>query len=160
MTERFQAWWRLRSVREQRLLLVMAGLFLVVFLWIGIIGPIADARAGAWARHEEAVATLGRVRADAAALRAIARRPAAPLDAPLATVVSNAASAAGFASAGVSAQGTARVTVSIASARPGALFPLIADLERRGILVERIAVRANADQTLGADMTLIGRGIR
>ena len=160
MTERFTAWWRLRSVREQRLLLVMGALFLVVFLWIGIIAPIADARSSAWARHEEAVATLGRVRTDAAAMRAMARRPAARLEAPLATVVSNAASAAGFASAGVTAQGTARVTVAIAAARPGALFPLIADLERRGILVERIAVRANADQTLSADMTMIGRGVR
>lgn len=158
MTDRLTIWFRERSLREQRMLLVMVALLAVTVLWLGIVRPIADARAAAYARHVEAVSALGRARADAAALRTLDRRGPVALDGPLATVVSDAFAGAGFDNAGVTPQGDARVVVAVGSARPSALFALVADLEARGILVERLAARANDDQTVGVDVTLIGRG--
>ena len=43
MTQRFQAWYRERSLREQRLLLLMFALLAVTLLWLGIYLPVQDA---------------------------------------------------------------------------------------------------------------------
>ncbi|GAO38676.1 general secretion pathway protein M [Sphingomonas changbaiensis NBRC 104936] len=153
MTAQFLDWWRARSRREQRLLLVMFALLAVTILWLGIYRPLQDALSNARARHQQAVVRLGEVRGGAAALR---RGPAVALPGPLASVVTQAANDAGFANAIVSPQGDRRVTVSIPSARPAPFFAWIASLEARGIVVEQLAARANSDPTLAVDATLTG----
>lgn len=147
-------WWRGRSLREQRLLLVMLALVAVTFLWLGLYRPIQDARAAARARHAEAVIALGEAEAQAAALKALAARPAPPLAGPLAGIVTAAAQEAGFAAATVAPQGERRASVSIPSARPAALLAWIAGLEARGIVVETLSARANSDPTLAVDLVL------
>jgi general secretion pathway protein M len=145
-------WWRQRSVREQRLLLVMVALLAVTILWLGIYRPIQDARSGARERHQQAVVRLAEMRAEAAALRP---GPAA-LSGPLASVVTQSATDAGFANAAVTPRGDGRVAVSIPSARPAPFFAWIASLEARGIVVEQLSARANADPTLAVAATLTG----
>lgn len=157
MTARFHAWWALRTTREQRLLLVMFALLAVVILWLGIIRPVTDALADARERHATAVTRLAEIRAGAAAYREIRRAPPQPLAAPLATLVAQSAAAAGFQPTAVTPDGASRVTVSLASARPVALFSWIAQLEAQGIVVERLSARSNSDPTLGVELVLRAR---
>jgi general secretion pathway protein M len=153
MKAQFLDWWRQRSAREQRLLLVMFALLAITILWFGIYRPIQDMRSVARDRHQQAVVRLAETREAAAALR---HRPAA-LPAPLASFVTRSAAEAGFADAVVSPQGDRRVTVSIPSARPAPFFAWIASLESRGVLVQQMSARAN-DATLAVDATLAGGG--
>lgn len=155
MTRGFLDWWKGRSLREQRLLLVMFALLAVTILWFGIYRPIDNALSAARARHADAVVRLADTKAKVAALRGLGRGGSAPAG-PLATVIGADATAAGFTAASVTPQGDRRVTVAIPSARPVAIFGWIARLEARGIIVERISARANSDPTLGIDMTLTG----
>jgi general secretion pathway protein M len=153
MKAQFLDWWRGRSVREQRLLLVMFALLAITVLWLGIYRPMQAALSNARARHQEAVIRLGEVRAAAAALKS---GPAVGLPGPLVSVVTQAATDAGFANAVVTPQGDRRVSVSIPSARPAPFFAWIASLEARGIVVERLSARANSDPTLAVDASLAG----
>lgn len=155
MTAQFLAWWRARSLREQRMLLIMFAFLAATILWFGIYRPLQDALSRARERHQEAVIRLGEVRAGADALRRL--RPAS-LGAPLATAVTQAASDAGFANATVAPQSERRVAVAVPSARPASFLAWIAALEARGIVVERVSARANSDRTLAVDAILTGGG--
>ena len=79
-----------------------------------------------------------------------------PLAADLAGTVRSRAEAAGFALGSVDPEGD-RLRVSIAAARPGALFRWLAELEAAGVLVEAASVTPNADQTVAVQLTLSGR---
>lgn len=155
MKAQFLSWWGERSLREQRLLLVMLALLAVTILWLGIYRPVQDALSRARERHQDMVVQLGDVRAQADALRAIGKGAAAPLSAPLAMMITQSAAEAGFANAAISAQGERRVSVSIPSARPAPVFAWIAALEGQGVIVERLSARANGDPTLAIDLTLV-----
>jgi general secretion pathway protein M len=154
MKAQFLDWWRGRSVREQRLLLVMFALLAVTILWLGVYRPMQDALSNARERQQQRVIRLGEIRSGVAAVRGMA---ATNLSEPLLGVVSQAATEAGFANAAVRPQGDRRVTVSIPSARPAPFLAWIAGLEARGIVVERLSARANSDPTLAVEVTL-GRG--
>ena len=154
MRQTFERWWGLRTLREQRLLLVMFALLAVTIVWLGIIRPVGDGLSGARARHGRAVVTLARVKSSAEALQAIERGAPPWLSAPLAAIVDQSASAAGFTPTAISPQDSGRVAVSIASVRPIAFFSWIATLESQGVIVERLGARANSDPTLNVDMTL------
>jgi general secretion pathway protein M len=156
MSAQFLAWWGDRSLREQRLLLVMAALLAVTILWLGIYRPIQDALSNARERHQEAVVRLGDVRSMTDVLRG--HRGAPALAEPLADFVTRAAAEAGFANATVAAQGDRRVSVSIPSARPGPVMSWVAGLEAQGVVVERLNARANADPTLTVDLVLARGG--
>jgi general secretion pathway protein M len=151
MTAQILGWWRERSLREQRMLLVMAALLAITILWFGIYRPIQDALSSTRARHQESVIRLAEIRAQRDALRVGGRQIAAG---PLADLVNRAAAEAGFAGATVAVQGDRRVSVSIPSARPGPVMSWIADLEAQGVVVERLNARANADPTLTVDLVM------
>lgn len=154
MSSGFLDWWRARSLREQRLLLVMTALLAVTILWLGLYRPLQTALSAARERHAEAVIALGETRARADALAALGKGAALP--GPLLGIVQRSASEAGFGDATVAAQGERRVSVSIPSARPAAAFAWIAGLEAQGVIVERLSARANSDPTLSLDLTLAG----
>lgn len=153
MKAQFLDWWRARSLREQRLLLVMFALLAITILWLGIYRPVQDALSNARERHQLAVIRLGEIRAGTIALKS---GPAVPLPGPLAPAVTQSAADAGFANAVVTPEGDRRVSVSIPSARPAPVFAWIASLEAREIVVERLSARSNGDATLSVDMTLAG----
>lgn len=155
MTARFLSWWRDRSVREQRMLLVMGALLAVTILWLGIYRPLQNGLSNARERHQAAVVRLGEVRAQAQALRG--GRATAPAG-PLAELVTRSAAEAGFANATVAPQGDRRASVSIPSARPGPMMGWVAGLEAQGVVVERFSARANADPTLTVDLVLTRGG--
>lgn len=153
MTAKLMTWWRERSLRERRLLVVMGALLVVTILWLGIYRPVQAALSDARARHQEAVVRLGEVRSRAEALRDL--RPA-PLTGSLAELVTRAATEVGFANAAVAPQGDRRASVSVPAARPGPVLAWFAALEARGIVVDRLVARTNADATLTIDATLSG----
>lgn len=154
MEARFRTWWSGRTPRERWLLLAMFGLLGVVILWLGVVRPIDDGLRHARQRHQAAVIAHGEVLAKRDALRALLKTRPAPLDAPLETVVRQSAGEAGFSFASLNAENADQLTLTIANARPQALFAWLAGLEARGVLVERLAVRDNADPTLNVDLTL------
>jgi len=142
------AWWEARSARERRLLAIMFALLAIVLAWLAVVRPLADALEAARLRHAAAVVALAEVRA--------ARPAAAPAAAGAAadSIVAETAAAAGFAGARIARLGPARAVVAVDSARPQALFGWIAEMERRGLVVERLRTQANADRTLSAELAL------
>lgn len=158
MTARIQAWWSLRSPREQRLLLVMAALFVLVFAWIGIIRPLGDGLADAQARHGRAIIALAAARDQADAIRALERGAVATPAIALPELVDRAAREAGFPAAVAVPDGNgARLTIP--AVRAQAFFGWVADVERRyGLVVDQLTVRTNADATLAVEVGLRGRG--
>jgi general secretion pathway protein M len=159
MIVRFSDWWRLRNPREQRLLLVMAALFLVVFAWLLVIRPLGDRLADARERHGRAVLALAAIRDQADAIARLERGGPAAAGGAVTDLVSMAAREAGFADAAIVAEGSGGARVSIAAARAQAFFGWIADLQRRhGLIVDQVSVRTNSDSTLAVELSVRGRG--
>ena len=152
------AWWRLRSEREQRLLLVMFGLIALVLVWLLVVRPLSDALDSAKRRHGDAVTALAEARARAAtgARPPAASAPPAPL--PIDAYIGRTASEAGFTGARITAQGPARAAVAIDAARPQAFFAWVRLIEQNGVVVETLRARANSDRTLAVEAALRARG--
>lgn len=158
MTAQLQSWFRARSLREQRLLLVMMALLALTIVWAGIILPVTDALSSARTRHDAAVVVLAETEARVHDVRALERDRPAPLGAPLDTVIRDSANSAGFALASVTRVGDNGVQIAIASARPGALMAWISGLEDDGILVDTLTLTDNGDKTVAAQASLRVRG--
>lgn len=158
MIERLQAWFRARSLREQRLLLVMFALLALTIVWGGIILPVTDALSSARTRHDAAVVVLAETEARVHAVKALEHDRPAPLGAPLDSIIRDRANAAGFALANVTRVGDSGVQIGIASARPGALMAWIAGLEDDGILIDTLTLTDNGDKTVSAQISLRVRG--
>ena len=152
-------WWQARTLRERRLLLAAAVLLLLVLVWFLIIRPLADAQANADARLDAAVSELARVRAEAASLNQQAgTTTGTPVPQPIGAFLTQSAAEQGFTNALVSPGAPDRATVSIPHARPPALFGWVGQLEGRGLVVESLTARANADQTIAVDLALRAGG--
>jgi general secretion pathway protein M len=148
-------WFDARSLRERRLLLVMAALLVLVILWAGIIRPVGDGLSSARARHADAVVRLGETQAAVEAIRAAGRRP--PIAGSVADAVRARADQAGFTLASLTEDGPNRVRVAIQAARPAALTGWLAGLESRGLLVEQATLTDNGDRTVAAQLVIEGR---
>lgn len=157
MTEQLLTWFRARTQREQYMVAGGAIAVVLAFLYFLIV-PLSDALASAKARHADAVIALGETQARVDAVKALQAERAAPLDAPLESVIRTRANDAGFALTNVTPQGSDHVQLAIASARPGALIGWIAGLEASGILVDRLATTDNGDRTVSVQMTVKAQG--
>ena len=160
MTDALMLWWRERSLREQRLLLVMFALLVMVLGWLLVIRPLGDALDRAQSDHAQAVTALAEARGHADAARRLEgeRGPAATL--PIEGLVRQTSAGAGFTNARIAAQGPARATFAIDAARPQPFFTWVRVLERRGIAVETLRARANGDRTLAVEAVFRARGRR
>lgn len=156
MIERWRGWWQARSLREQRLLLVMLALLAAVLAWLLVVRPLADALDAAKVRHAAAVEAVGLARARAAVSPAADGARSAPR--PLDAFVARTAGEAGFAGARVAGQGPARATVAIDAARPQAFFAWVRQLEAQGVAVDTLTARANQDRTLAVEAGFRARG--
>jgi general secretion pathway protein M len=154
MNDTFRIWWRGRTLREQRLLLAMAGLLLLVLVWLLVIRPVNDSLSAARERHATAVVRLAEARAQAAAIRSLSGAPRSTLAGPLTTVLSSAATEAGFPVSRVEPQGADRATMVLGNVRPQAFFGWVRQMEsRNGLVVERMSATTNSDQTLAVQIT-------
>lgn len=152
-----RSWFEGRSLRERRLLLVMAALAVLTLIWAVVIRPVGDGLSSARERHASAVARLGETEAQVAILRDAQRTRPKPLTGALADIVRVQADLAGFALTSVDQDGADRVRIAIQSVRPGALTAWLARLERAGILVDSATMTNNGDRTVGVTMTLKAR---
>ncbi len=149
------SWWTARSVRERRMLAVMAGLIALALLWFAAIRPLIGARATAEARLQAASTALAQARADAASFnRGAASRADAPR--PLAPFVTASASEQGFTNMVVTGAQPDEAAITSAQVRPAAFFGWLGQLEMRGISVRSLSASANADQTISVQATLGG----
>ena len=157
MTEQLLSWYRARSQREQYMVLGGGVAVLLAFAYFLIV-PLSDALASAKARHADAVIALGETQVRVDAVKQMQADRAAPLEAPLEALIRARANDAGFALTNVTPQGSDRVAIAIASARPGALIGWIAGLESSGILIDRLATTDNGDRTVAVQMTVKAQG--
>ncbi|MCC2981365.1 type II secretion system protein GspM [Sphingomonas sp. IC4-52] len=149
-------WFRGRTLREQRLLMVMVALFVITLVFAGIIRPVRDGLESTRQRHASAEIRLGEVKAQVAQVKAIQRaRPRTP-EGSLTDVVRARADEAGFVLANLEPEGD-RIRIAIATARPGPLLGWIAGLEADGLLVDASTINGNGDGTVSATLTLRGR---
>lgn len=148
------AWFAERSLREKRLLLVMAALLVLTLAWFLVVRPLGDALASERQRHGDAVLRLGETAARVAAIREAQRLRPRPLTGSFADAVRARADAAGFAIASLDEDGPDRVRVGIAGARPAALVPWLARLEANGILVDTATLTDKGDRSVGVQLVL------
>jgi general secretion pathway protein M len=148
-------WWSARSLRERRLLIAMAALLTLVFVWLLVIRPLMDARAAADQRLNAAVTDLARARAEAAAATQVTAGPNNnPVPLPVDGFLMQSGNEQGFTNLSVVADGASGARISMANARPQAFFGWIGQLEARGLVVESMSARANADQTIAVEAVL------
>jgi len=154
MIASLSAWFKTRSWREQILLAVMGALFAIVILIFAIILPLNDGIAAARERLDRATIEAGQVEARLALLDTAKRAPVSASGGPIATVVSTAASDAGFTLERANPQGEDRVAIAIPAAKSQALFGWLNGLQTRGIFAETISIRRNPDSSLAVEATL------
>jgi general secretion pathway protein M len=153
-------WWSERSLREQRLLLVMLALIVLVLGWLVVIRPLSDALDDVQRRHGETVLALAQAegRADAARRLQGERSASAPL--PVDGFLGRTSTEAGFAGARIVGQGPARATMTLEAVRPQAFFAWVRQMERRGLVVDSLRARANSDRTLAVEASFRAGGTR
>ena len=147
-------WFQGRSLRERRLLLVMAALAVVTILWGQILRPLNDAMATARERHTAAVIRYGETAARVDALRDARAARVPLLTGSLADAVRARADQAGFPLASLDPDGSDGVSVAVQSARGAALTAWLARLERAGIVVESATLTDNGDRTVAGRLVL------
>ncbi len=150
-------YWAQRSLREQRLLIVMIALLVLVLGWLLVARPLIHALDEAKLRHGEAVIAVAEARTQANRDLSSGNRVAPPAE-PIAGLVRRTAAEAGFGTARIAGQGPNRAGVAIDSARAQAFFAWIEGLERQGVKVERLRASPNPDRTLATETLLsVGR---
>jgi general secretion pathway protein M len=158
MIAALKAWFDGRTLRERRMLLAMAAMIVLTVIWFGIFLPISDGLSSSRTRLNDAVIRLGDAQAEREAIADLARNKPQPIPGALADYLRQSAGDAGFALSNVNPQGDDRVQIAIPTARPGALFSWLADLEGAGVVVATIDVSNNGDQTAAAQIVLMKRG--
>lgn len=155
MSDAVRLWWKGRSLREQRLLIVMAALAIVVVVWLGILRPLSDARAEARKRHGDTVVAVAQIEAEADRLKALPDRAGltgAPID-----VVRTEADAIAITPSLIQPDGNG-VRVDIPVIGGQALFTLIDRLRARGLSVDTLAARPEPGGSLVVTMRLLPTG--
>lgn len=155
MIERLRTWFRARSLREQRLLLVMLALLALTVIWAAIILPVSDGLSSARTRLDAATVLLGETEQRVRDLKALdapgtPRPTATALDADLRAR----AEAAGIALSSVALVGGNGVQFSVASVRPGPLMGFLSRLEDAGLIVDTLTLTDNGDKTVSAQGSL------
>lgn len=147
-----RGWFDGRSLREQRLLMVMGALVAGIVLWFGVITPSLNWRSAAAERRAEAEVDLALIEAGAARIKGGASSMAADQV--------EAAARRGADAGGVNAvfnpldEG---VGFSVNGASTATLFAWLATLKTdHGIDARVLTVSENADATLNAEGLLVG----
>ncbi len=145
-------WWAERTTREQGLLAVMVALLLATISWYGLWQPLQSARVSAAERLESA----GRLREGVARQMALLKSGTAASmpSAPLAQIVSQSATAAGFQPSTVDRQTEGQLNVTLPAARARALFGWLLVLEKQGVVVEQAQLTTKSDGSLSATLTV------
>jgi general secretion pathway protein M len=152
-------WWRGLTRREHLLLMVALALFVLVFVWLGIIKPLQNARADSAARLVTATADLGEIKALTPMIRSAEARARGAVAASTIDTVRRRVAEAGLTAEGMADDGAGRVTLRIPAIKPAALLKWIADFEiNDGIVVDKLEITRNGDATIAVEMGFRGAG--
>lgn len=147
-----RGWFDGRSLREQRLLMVMGALIAGIILWFGVITPSLNWRTAAAERRAEAEGNLAFIEAGAARIKGGASAMAAD---QVEAAARRAADAGGVNA--VFNPLDEGVGFSVNGASTATLFAWLAALKTdHGIDARVLTVSENADATLNAEGLLVG----
>ena len=150
--ESARAWWSGRSLREQRLLMVMSGLLTAVILWFGVFTPALAWRVAAAERRSDAEANLTLIETGAARIVG----GASSMDAGQVQAAARRAADAGGVNATLNPLNQG-VGFSVNGATTAVLFGWLGALQaEHGIEARTLTVSENADATLNAEGLLVG----
>src|SRR5690606_27447167 len=96
MMQGMLVWWRNHSSGERRLMAALGIIALVIFLWLGVLRPVAGALERGWERQGAALDRYASVRAKVAELRRRPSKRAAADRVPMAQLIGQSAAEAGF----------------------------------------------------------------
>ncbi|MDP3658257.1 MAG: type II secretion system protein GspM [Brevundimonas sp.] len=145
-----ELWWSARTLRERRMLMVMAALLLATIVWLGLIRPVRVWKAEAAERAEAAAVALAEVRA-AVVLITPSRPAAEPPAEGLEPLVRRTADGAGLELV-TAMSGSGRLGFQLSRVRSGPLFAWLSALETdHRLAVCSLGVVKNADATLNVE---------
>lgn len=148
-----ELWFSGRTLRERRMLMVMAALLLATVVWLGVVRPVLAWRAAANDRAAAAAVTLAEVRAAVASLGP-PRAPAQPSAEGLDPLIRRTAEAAGL-EVVTAMSPSGRLGFQLSRVRSGPLFAWLAALETdHRLTVCSLGVVENADATLNVEGSL------
>ena len=150
MTSRIRIWWRARTPREHRLLIVLALIAVPMLFWYGAVRPLDRALDRTQQARDADARALADVLLMAGKIRGSVRPARHP--GPLDGLVQAEAERAGFTVSSLVRDGDGAV-LAIDAVRPQPFFAWIAAMKpRHGLIVTRLTARANADATLSASV--------
>ena len=148
-------WYGQRSLREQRLLLVMLAIALPLLVWFALVVPIERAYDRALERQLEAVDRHARILALAERAKAApARRPARVADLPL--YLTDSARQAGLTAVPSAAPTPGATLVTIASANAPAAIEWLRRLEATGYTVSDLRIVPAVNGSVAVSATVGG----
>lgn len=154
MIHRARDWFLSRSIREQRLILLMLGIALPVVAWLLVVRPLNAAYDDARKDQLEALTRHGRVLALADAAKSAPARRVRAGNADLQLVVTEAASQAGIVLQGTTPTGPNAIDISVTGGRAPVLAQWLAQFEARGIAVQQMTMTPSPDGTVNLSARL------
>lgn len=158
MTASVRDWFFARSLREQRLILLMLAVAVPVLAWLLIARPLSAAYEEARTDHREAVERHGRVLALAEAAKSEPARRVRSGNADLRLLVRQAAIQAGIPLQAANANGPNAIDINVAGGRASALVQWLAQLEAQGLTVEQMTMIPQPDGTANLSARLARSG--
>lgn len=145
-----QLWYSGRTLRERRMLMVMAALLLAVIVWLGVVRPVLAWRSAAADRAAASAETLAEVRTAVATLSP-PRTPTQPPAEGLDPLIRRTAGAAGL-EVVIAMSPSGQLGFQLSRVRSGPLFAWLATLEAdHGLSICDLGVIENADATLNVE---------
>lgn len=146
MIAALRQWWHDHSLTERRFMAVLGVLIALVFLWLAVWRPVTNGLAASWQRQGDALDRYAAVKSQVATLKALPAPAKGSAGLPIDQLVGQSAAEAGFTLDRLSAQGTGRLSIHIASARVGPLLAWLSRLEGQGVTVRTIGIVPGATE--------------
>jgi len=155
-----QRWFAALSRREQLMVGGAALLGAAVIGYYGIYTPLYAGATGARTAFYDATEDRARIAGKVERLKQPARTGTESVAMALNLVMDSEAAERGFTLERNQPSGNDRVDIAIPSARSGAFFAWLADLEKRGVVAQNLSVRRTDAGTVAVTATLTKAGAR
>lgn len=151
MMETLRLWFNGLSGRE-RLLIAIAGVLAVLTALTGIAIALSANLDSAHTRYVDSIDRLGGTKARVAALADLQRNaPPAP-SGGMEALLRAQATERGLIISSLTAQPDGSTELTVAQARPSAILQWVSQLEQSGLVVLRLAVRDNGNQSVSVEL--------
>ncbi len=154
MMDSFKSWFMALSSREKIMVAVAgvlaAGVIGVYAITLPLLGAIQNKQQEYFTALDRKAAIISQVQSAMGAQKNISSLP----DGSVQQIISQSATEAGFAMDRADAKGADRVEFVMAKAKPNALMAWLNDWEERGLVTERLDIKAGIDGTVSVTATL------